>query len=80
MVKKKEYKFVKQAQASSDLKTVSARVPKNVYEAFQTAAKVAEENGLELSITNVVVAAMAEAIAEVKEAVGEDKFQGDLLK
>lgn len=80
MVKKKEFRFVKQAQESTDLKTVSARVPLRVYEAFQTASKVAEENGLELSITAVVIAAMTEAIAEVKEAVGDDKFQGDLLK
>jgi hypothetical protein len=70
--------FIKKSEGSEQTKTVSARVPESVYKSFQTAVDVAAANGYSLSITDVVIQAMKEAIKEVKGACGEDAFQVDL--
>eukprot|EP00750_Incisomonas_marina_P001777 INCI11650.1.p1 GENE.INCI11650.1~~INCI11650.1.p1 ORF type:complete len:119 (-),score=25.70 INCI11650.1:19-375(-) len=70
--------FIKKSEGSEQTKTVSARVPESVYKSFQTAVDVAANNGYSLSITDVVIQAMKEAIKEVKGACGEEAFQVDL--
>lgn len=70
--------FIKKSEGSEQTKTVSARVPESTYKSFQTAVDVAAKNGYDLSITDVVIQAMKEAIKEVKSACGEEAFQVDL--
>ncbi|MFK0734728.1 MAG: hypothetical protein ACIWVG_26860 [Gloeotrichia echinulata HAB0833] len=76
--KKVESKYVVKTTGSKELKTVSARVPSDLYEKFNNAVKLAAENGMELSITKVVQVAMREAIKEVRSEIGEGKLQGAL--
>ncbi len=76
--KKAETKYVVKTTGSKELKTVSARVPEDLYEKFNKAVKIANENGMELSITKVVQVALREAINEVRREVGEEKLQGAL--
>ena len=76
--KKAETKYVVKTTGSKELKTVSARVPEDLYSKFNQAVKIAAENGMELSITKVVQIAMRDAITEVRKEVGEDKLQGAL--
>jgi DNA-binding ferritin-like protein (Dps family) len=80
MAKESKLKFLTKAEEGKELKTVSARIPKALYDDFYKAAKLAQENGFDLSITTVMQEAMREAIKEVKSCVGVDKLQGDLLK
>lgn len=76
--KKAESKYVVKTTGSKELKTVSARVPTDLYEMFNNAVKLAAENKMELSITKVVQVAMREAIKEVRNEIGEEKLQGAL--
>lgn len=78
--KKSELKYVVKTTGNKELKTVSARVPKDLYDTFNKAVKIGSENNMEISITRVVQVAMQDAINEIRKEVGEDKLQGDLLQ
>ena len=76
--KSEEINFLKKASGSEKHKTVSARVPASLYSSFQSAVDVAEKNGYELSITDVITAAMEMAIKQTRQKFGEAAFQTDL--
>jgi hypothetical protein len=63
---------------SNELKTVSARIPIELYDQFYKAVEIAKENGFDLTITHVVQVAMQNAIKDVKNTIGEEKMQGNL--
>lgn len=63
---------------STELKTVSARIPIELYDQFYKAVEIAKEHGFDLTITHVVQVAMQNAIKDVKHTIGEEKMQGNL--
>ena len=73
----KKSKFLTDIESSVAKKTVSARVPLSVYDAFARASEIAEGR---LKITNVIEIAMKEAIAEVEKEYKRDCYSADMLE
>lgn len=76
--KKTANKYVVKSDAAKSAKTVSARVPEDLFNKFNAAVKLATENGYALSITAVMHTAMRDAIKELAKELGPEKVQGSL--
>lgn len=70
--------FLKKSVGGQSTKTVSARVPGDVYASFQNAVDVAKSHGYDLSITDVVIEAMKMAFNQTRKQFGEAAFQTEL--
>lgn len=80
MAKKKQDtqpSFLKKKGSSGATQQVSARIPQELFNSFKTAQEVADKNGMELPLTDVIVSAMKQACREVKSEFPND-FQSDL--
>lgn len=64
---KKKPKYLEQSHGSGEkLSNVNARVPQSLHDDFNKCVEFAQQNGMKLSITNVIKTAMQEAINEVR--------------
>jgi hypothetical protein len=68
-------KYLKPNESKIDRKVVSTRVTVSTAYAFAEAVKVAEKNGAQLSLQDVVEIALKDAINEVNNAYDVDCWQ-----
>jgi predicted DNA-binding protein len=78
-MKKPNLKYAKRASGSGNYKQISARVPEELYNRFQKVSEVAQREGYEIVLTEVICIAMRETIDEMTRELGEEAFQLDFF-